>query len=148
MKDKAKNVLEEYKKFALKGNILDLAIAVIIGNAFSRITQSLVNNIIMPLLSLLIGDIHFSDLKIVFKAATETTQEVALGYGTFLQVTLEFLIVSFSIFIVYRLLTRVRKIKEREVEEEIIAEEQLPPEKTNEEKIIDLLTEIKDRLHK
>lgn len=109
MREKAKFMMDEYKKFALKGNILDLAIAVIIGNAFSRITQSLVNNIIMPLLSLLIGEINFNDLKVVFRQATDTTQEVALGYGTFIQVVIEFLIISGSIFIVYHFLTRLRE---------------------------------------
>ena len=143
MREKAKFMVDEYKKFALKGNILDLAIAVIIGNAFSRITQSLVNNIIMPLLSLLIGEINFNDLKVVFRQATDTTQEVALGYGTFIQVVIEFLIISGSIFIVYHFLTRLREKREAKIEQQ-----DTPPEKTNEEKIVELLTEISEKISK
>jgi large conductance mechanosensitive channel len=142
IREKSKGFIESYKKFALKGNIMDLAIAVVIGGAFSRIVQSLVNDIIMPLLSLLIGDIHFKDLKVIFKAATGTEAEVALLYGNFIQAIVEFLIISFSIFMVFMFLNRLKKRAEKAATEEPVKE--VKP--SNEEIQIKLLEEIRDAL--
>ena len=131
--------VSKYKKFALKGNIMDLAIAVVIGGAFSRIVQSLVNHIIIPLLSLLIGDINFVDLKVVFKPSTSTTAEVSLLYGSFIQTIIEFLIISISIFVIFSMLSKLRYNKSDGKEES---------KPSNEEIQINLLKDIRDLLRK
>lgn len=131
--------VSKYKKFALKGNIMDLAIAVVIGGAFSRIVQSLVNHIIMPLLSLLIGDINFVDLKVVFKPSTSTTAEVSLLYGSFIQIIIEFLIISISIFVIFSMLSKLGNNKLDDKEDS---------KPSNEEIQIKLLEDIRDLLRK
>ncbi len=96
-------LVDEFKSFALKGNVLDLAIGIIIGAAFGKIVTSMVSDIIMPPLGLLIGGVNFTDLKIVLKAAVDATHPaVTWNYGNFLQVTFDFLIVAFSVFLVIK----------------------------------------------
>lgn len=128
-------MIKEFKEFALKGNVLDLAIGVIIGGAFGKIVSSLVNDIIMPLIGLLLGNINFSDLKYVFKSAVGETPEVALRYGMFIQTTIDFLIIAFVIFMVVK---GINKFKKKE--EKAPTPKPLP---TNEEL---LLIEIRDLL--
>lgn len=130
-------MLQEFKKFAMRGNVIDLAIGVIIGGAFGKITTSLVNDMITPLLGLIVGRIDLTSLKIVLRAASETDAGLAITYGVFLQNVLDFLIISFSIFMVIRFINRFKK------EEEAPAAPQAPPEPSNEEK---LLAEIRDLL--
>ena len=89
-----------------------MAVAVVIGTAFSRIVQSLVDHIIMPLLSLVTGNINYTDLKVVFKPASETSAEVALRYGNFIQLIIEFIIISISVFIIYSILMRIKNNKD------------------------------------
>ena len=102
--------MDEFKKFISKGNVVDMAIAVIIGGAFGKIVTSLVNDIIMPLISVLIGGLSVKDWKWVIKAAEKNaageivTAETALTYGVFLQNVIDFLIISFCIFVVLKLL--------------------------------------------
>ena len=79
-----KNFISEFKKFITKGNVVDMAVGIIIGSSFTAIVNSLVNDIIMPFVSLLIGGINFTDLKLVIRAATETTAETAINFGVFL----------------------------------------------------------------
>ncbi len=131
-------MLEEFKKFALKGNALDLAVGVIIGGAFGKIVTSLVNDVIMPLLGVLIGGINFTELKWVIKQGAEEVAEVAFLYGNFIQSVVDFLIIAFSIFLFVKFLN---SFKRKEVAEEAATSEPSVP--SNEEV---LLGEIRDLL--
>ncbi|MBP3501741.1 MAG: large-conductance mechanosensitive channel protein MscL [Oscillospiraceae bacterium] len=142
-----KKFLSEFKDFAMRGNVIDMAIGVVIGGAFGKITTSLVDNIIMPLIGLLTGGIDLTKWDIVLKPAvtemvdgvmTETTPAVMLGIGTLLSVILNFIIIAFVIFLVVKFLNRLHK--KEEPAEEPAAEEPAAP--TSEE----LLTEIRDLL--
>jgi len=129
-------VWQEFKEFALKGNMLDLAIGVILGVAFGKIVTSLVNDILMPAIGLLVGGINFQSLKLIIKPATEKTAEVAIMYGSFIQAAVDFLIIAFSVFLFVKFLSSLKK---ETVEEKPAA----PPAPTKEEI---LLTEIRDIL--
>ena len=144
-----KKFIEDFKAFALKGNILDMAVGVVIGGAFGKIVSSLVADIITPLISLATGSLNFTDLKWVFKAAVVEggeviTPEVAMTYGNFLQAIIDFLIIALSIFIVLRLIMNAEKklasLKKKEEEAEEAAEE------IAQDTEISLLTEIRDML--
>lgn len=128
----------EFKKFALKGNVVDLAVGVIIGGAFSKIVTSLVNDLIMPLLGLVVGRIDLTSLKFVLRQANDTTAELSITYGMFLQNILDFLIISLSIFFAIRVLNNLKK-----KEDEAPPKPAAPPAPSNEEK---LLSEIRDLL--
>lgn len=137
-------MLKEFKEFALKGNVMDLAIGIIIGAAFGKIVTSLVNDLIMPVLGFLTAGIDFTDLKIVLSgaemdAAGEVIKpEVALMYGNFIQTAVDFVIIAFSIFIVIRMINKMKRQKEAEPAPESPAG---PTE-------AELLTEIRDLLKK
>ena len=105
-------MFQEFKKFAMKGNVLDMAIGVIIGGAFGKIVSSLVTDIIMPPLGWLTGGINFSNLKLTLKAATQNAPALTLNYGTFINTIIDFLIIAFSIFIVIRQINRFKKKEE------------------------------------
>lgn len=130
-------LVDEFKAFALKGNVLDLAVGIIIGAAFGKIVSSFVSDVIMPPLGLLIGGVNFTDLKVVMKAAAEGKPAVTWNYGNFLQVTFDFLIVAFSVFLVIKAIVLAR-IKDEKAPA-------APPPPTKEEV---LLTEIRDLLKK
>ena len=143
-------LLQEFKTFALKGNVVDMAGGVIIGGAFGKIVTSLVNDIIMPPIGVLMGGVDFKDLGIVIKegvAATETTPEVAevvWKYGAFIQQVVDFLIIAISVFVMIKLINKLSNLRKKE--EEVVAPEPAPapePEPTKEEI---LLTEIRDLL--
>jgi large conductance mechanosensitive channel len=113
-------MLKEFKEFAMKGNVVDLAVGVIIGGAFGKIVTSLVNDIVMPLVGLLMGKVDFSNLFIAFGDGTFRTIEEAkeagistLNYGLFINSIIDFLIISFSIFIVVKQVNRFSKKKEK-----------------------------------
>lgn len=129
------SMLKEFKEFALKGNVVDLAVGVIIGGAFGKIVTSLVNDILMPVLGVILGGISFTDLKYVITPAVGTTTEVAILYGSFIQSVVDFLIIAFSMFFFIKLFS----IKKKTVKEAV----QASPEKTDEVK---LLEEIRDVL--
>lgn len=131
-------MLNEFKKFALRGNVVDLAVGVVIGGAFGKIVTSLVNDLIMPLLGLILGRVDLTSLKLVLRQANGTTAELSVTYGAFLQNILDFLIISFSIFIVIRFINNFKK-KEEEAPKAAPA----PPAPSAEEK---LLVEIRDLL--
>ncbi len=133
-------MLKEFKEFAMRGNVLDMAVGVVVGGAFGKIVTSLVNDLIMPAVGMLVGKVDFSDLKVVISPAQGDVAEVAIRYGAFIQTILDFLIVAFSIFLFIQLISKLRKKKEEAEEAE---EEAAPPEPTNEEL---LLTEIRDLL--
>ena len=130
-------LVDEFKAFAMKGNVVDMAVGIIIGVAFGKIVTSAVSDVIMPPLGLLLGGVNFTDLKVVMKAATETNPAVTWNYGNFLQVTFDFLIVAFVIFI---LIKAINSAKKKEV-----AAPPAPPAPSKEET---LLTEIRDLLKK
>lgn len=96
------SIIKEFKEFAVKGNAVDMAVGIIIGASFGKIINSLVNDVIMPPLGLLIGGVDFKNLKLVLKAATADAPAVAINYGAFVNTTIDFLIVAFSIFIVIK----------------------------------------------
>ncbi len=118
----------DFKKFITKGNIIDLSVGVVIGGAFGKITSSLVNDIIMPLIGLLVGGLDVSEWKVVLKEAVLNaegaveTAEVAVRYGNFIQMILDFLVIAFSIFVVLRVIMRAKN-KMHAAEEAKAAEE-------------------------
>lgn len=136
--------LKDFKDFAMRGNVLDMAVGVIIGGAFGKIVSSLVSDVVMPLLGMLIGGIDFTSLKWVLSTAkldaegNVVKEAVELQYGVFLQNTFDFIVIAFCIFMFIKLFTRITKCKKDE--DEKVA---TPPEPTAEEK---LLTEIRDLL--
>ena len=130
-----KKFLEEFKAFAMRGNVLDMAVGVVIGGAFGKITTSLVNDIIMPLISMLTGGIDFSSWKWVLKAAEGDAAEVAVNFGNFIAVVLDFVIIAFAVFCMVKAINKFHKKKEEAPA--------APPEPSAEEK---LLTEIRDLL--
>ena len=135
--------LQDFKAFAMKGNVIDMAVGVVIGGAFGKIVSSLVANVIMPPIGLLVGGVNFTDLKWVMKAAEigadgkEIAPAVSLDYGQFLQATFDFLIIAFSIFLFIRLLAKLNRKKEE------VPAPAAPPAPSKEEV---LLTEIRDLL--
>ncbi len=136
-------MIKEFKKFALRGNIIDLAVGVIIGGAFGKIVTSLVNDIIMPAIGALLGGINFRELKFVIKPASEGVAEAAILYGSFIQSVVDFLIIAISIFFMLKLLMSVKKKKE-----EVPAAPTAPaaPTVVPPAEDIALLTEIRDLL--
>jgi len=129
----------EFKAFAMKGNVVDMAVGIIIGAAFGKIVSSIVGDIIMPPLGLLIGGVNFTELKVILKAATESHPAVTWNYGNFLQVTFNFLIVAFAVFLA------IKAMNAAKLKEEIKPAPAAPPAPTKEET---LLTEIRDLLKK
>ena len=142
MKKKSKGFIGEFKEFIARGNVMDMAVGVIIGAAFGAISTSLVNDIIMPLISMLTGGIDFASWKWVLKAAVleageVVTPEVAVNYGLFLASILNFIIVAFAVFCMIKTINAMHRKKEEEPAPEA------PPEPSAEEK---LLAEIRDLL--
>ncbi len=101
-------MLKEFKTFIAQGNVLDLAVGVIIGAAFGKITTSLVEDIINPILGLVIGGVDFTQLKVVLKEAVGETPEVAIKYGNFIQVLIQFIIIAWVIFLIVRAANKLR----------------------------------------
>lgn len=138
-------MLKEFKEFALKGNVIDMAVGVIIGGAFGKIVTSIVNDLIMPVFGFLTAGVDFKELKLVLSPAVvengvTVKAEAAVLYGNFLQNVLDFLIISISMFMVIRLFTNAKTRLLHKPEEEPTEEKPAPP--TTEE----LLTEIRDLL--
>ena len=132
-----KKLLEEFKAFVMRGNVLDLAVGVIIGSAFGKIVASLVNDIFMPIIGMIIGNVDFTTLEIKIGEPVEGVEQAAIKYGMFIQEIINFLIIALCIFMFIKLINKVQKKKE---------EAPAPvPEPTKEEV---LLTEIRDSLKK
>ena len=127
-----KKIIKEFKEFISKGNVLDLAVGVIIGGAFQKIVTSLVNDVFMPLLGIVIGGLDFTNLTLKFKDAT-------INYGLFIQNIIDFLLMAFCIFVVIKLFNNIRNKMEKKEE----VKEEVKPIKSNEEI---LLEEIRDLL--
>lgn len=140
-----KKLLQEFKQFAMRGNVVDMAVGIIIGGAFGKIVSSIVADVIMPPIGLLIGGVNFSDLKLTLKQAViENGEEVAaavtLNYGNFIQVIIDFIILAFAIFVMVKAMNAMSKKKEQEPAAP--AEPPAPPAD------VQLLTEIRDLLKK
>lgn len=131
-------IISEFKAFAMKGNVADMAVGIIIGAAFGKIVSSMVTDIIMPPLGLLIGGVNFTDLKIVMKSAVDSNPAVTLNYGNFLQVVFDFMIVAFAVFMVIKAMNAAKQKQEA-------ATPTAPPPPTKDQV---LLTEIRDLLKK
>jgi large conductance mechanosensitive channel len=130
LSEKGKGLVGEFKTFIARGNVLDLAVGIIVGGAFTAIVTSLVNNILMPIIGVILGGINFSSLSITFKGAS-------IGYGAFIQAVINFLLIALTVFILVKAINTMARRKEEKKEEK-------EPEKP-EENII-LLTEIRDLL--
>ena len=139
-----KKFFDEFKKFAMRGNVIDLAVGVVIGGAFGKITTSIVNDIIMPVIGALTGGLNFSDWKIVLKQAVLDAEgaivnpEVAITFGNTIAVIIDFIIIAFAVFCLVKGINALHRKKEEEP-----AAPPAPPEPSAEEK---LLTEIRDLL--
>ena len=139
------SILKEFKEFAIKGNVIDLAVAVVIGGAFGKIVTSLVNDIIMPPIGLAIGGIKFSEIKIPLKDASvdaetgKAIDAVTINIGTFTEIAIQFVIVAFAIFMIVKLLNSMKK-------KEDVKPETPPAPIVSED--VKLLTEIRDLLRK
>lgn len=131
------SMMKEFQKFAVKGNVMDMAVGIIIGAAFGKIVSSFVNDVLMPPLGLLIGDVDFSDLAITLKDAVGDTPAVLLKYGAFIQTVFDFVIIAFAIFMMVRWINNLKKKEE--------AAPAAPPKPSAQEV---LLTEIRDLLKK
>lgn len=129
------SLIQDFKKFAIRGNVLDLAVAVVIGAAFGRIVTSFVNDVLMPPIGLLLGGVDFSDFVITLKEASGEVAAVTINYGTFIQHLVDFTIIAFAIFLVIQAFESLKR------KEETIPSPPLEP--NAEEK---LLTEIRDLL--
>lgn len=131
-------MFSEFKEFALKGNVIDLAIAVIIGGAFGKIITSLVNDIIMPAVGVIIGGVKFTSLAFTLKQGTATSEAVMLNYGNFIQAGVDFFIIAFTLFLAIHFASKLQR--KEAVVEEVVAE-------TVTEDVL-LLREIRDALRK
>lgn len=131
-----KTFLNEFKAFIHRGNVIDLAVAVILGASFNKIVSSFVNDVLMPLISILLGGFSFTELVYVIKEASETSVALTLNYGLFIQNIVDFLIIAFTIFMVIKVFSQFEK-------KQAVEEEKAPTE--NE---LSVLKEIKDLLEK
>jgi large conductance mechanosensitive channel len=121
-------VIDEFKEFAIKGSVIDLAVGIVIGGAFGKIVNSLVNDVIMPPMGILIGGVDFKALAITLKHGPDPKSTVTLNYGNFIQTVVEFLLIAWSVFLMVKVINRLR----REVEEPLHAAPGSPagPQKT------------------
>ena len=134
-----KKILQEFKQFAMRGNVVDMAVGIIIGGAFGKIVSSIVADLIMPAVGLLVGGVNFTDLKITLNAVMEgdkvISPAVSINYGNFIQVTLDFIIIAFAVFLLVKGVNALSKKKEEAPKAPVA-----PPAD------IQLLTEIRDLL--
>ena len=132
-------VVQEFKKFAMRGNVVDMAVGVVIGAAFGKIVSSLVEKIIMPVTGYLTGGVDFSSASVELRAADGEQEAVVVGYGVFIQSIIDFVIIAVAIFIVIKLINKAKEQFDQEEEEKA---PKAPPED------IQLLREIRDALQK
>ena len=130
-------LFDEFKAFVMRGNVVDMAVGVIIGGAFGKIVTSLVNDIFMPIIGMILGNVNFSSLEIKLGEPVEGAEQAAIRYGMFIQEIVNFLIIALCIFMVIKVINKMQKKKEEAPEP--------APEPTKEEV---LLTEIRDALNK
>ena len=132
--------ISEFKEFAMRGNVIDMAVGVVIGGAFGKIVSSLVGDLIMPVVGAITGGVNFTDLKLTLKEAADGAPAVTINYGSFIQTMVDFLIIAFCIFCVIKALNTLKNKLPKE-EEAAPAEPETPAD-------IALLTEIRDLLKK
>jgi large conductance mechanosensitive channel len=126
-------MLQEFKAFALRGNVVDMAVGIVVGAAFGKITTSFVNDVLMPPIGLLLGGVDFSNLSVTLAAGTDSAEAVTLRYGAFVNTVLDFVIIAFAIFLVVKLMNALKR-----------KQEAAPPPAPSREEV--LLTEIRDAL--
>lgn len=131
------SMMSEFKDFAMRGNVIDMAVGIVIGGAFGKIVSSFVSDVLMPPIGMMMGGVDFGDLAVVLQEASGDVAAVTLNYGSFIQTVVDFLIIAFAIFMVIKAMNNMKK-----KEEEAPAE---PPKPSAEEV---LLTEIRDALNK
>lgn len=129
------SMMSEFKDFAMKGNVVDMAVGIVIGGAFGKIVSSFVADVLMPPIGLLLGNVDFSDLGVTLQAAAEGAEAVTLRYGVFIQTVVDFVIIAFAIFMVVKAMNSMKKKEEEKPA--------APPAPSKEEV---LLTEIRDAL--
>lgn len=129
------SLISEFKTFAMRGNVVDLAVGVVIGAAFGKIVASLVDGLIMPVVGVLVGGVNFSDLAITLRAGAEGVEPVLFKYGAFLQTVVDFAIIALAIFMVIKVMNRMKR-----------KEEAAPPAPAPPSAEVQLLTEIRDAL--
>jgi len=105
-------IIDEFKEFAVKGNMLDMAVGIIIGGAFGKIVTSLVNDILMPIIGIIMGGINLKDMAWTLKSGTESLPPVVLAYGKFIQTMVDFLIIAWAMFLVVKLANKIRRAQE------------------------------------
>jgi large conductance mechanosensitive channel len=132
-------ILKEFRAFAMRGNVIDMAVGVVIGASFGKIVSSLVDNVIMPPIGLIIGGVDFSQLKLTLKAAAGDAKAVTLNYGAFIQTIVDFTIIAFAIFMVIKLMNSAKERLEKK-------EAQTPAEPAKPSEEVQLLSEIRDLL--
>jgi large conductance mechanosensitive channel len=136
-------LIDEFKAFAMRGNVVDMAVGIIIGGAFGKIVSSAVADVIMPPIGLLLGGVKFTDLKVILKdpvvdaTGAIVTQAVSINYGNFIQTSIDFLIIAFAIFMMIKALNSLKR-------KEVVAPQEVPPPIPTPEEV--LLREIRDLL--
>ena len=144
-----KKFVEEFKKFIARGNVMDLAVGLIIGTTFTAIVKSLVNDIVMPIVGMVLGGVNFNNLRIVIREAVGDRPELALTYGNFIQAIIDFVLIALVVFIMVRSINTFREKRERAEKEKAAAlAAAAPPEVPVVPADIVLLTEIRDLLKK
>ena len=151
MAEKKTGFMAEFKKFIMRGNVLDMAIGMVVGSAFTAIVQSVVKDIIIPVVGLLIGKIDFTELRVILIPATETAGEVAIRYGALIQNILQFLITAFVLFVIIRSINKFKEKRESEAKAKAEAEAKAKAEEEAKKPVpvpedIALLREIRDAL--
>jgi len=131
------SMMKEFRDFAMRGNVVDMAVGIVIGGAFGKIVSSFVNDVLMPPIGMMLGGVDFGDLAITLKEAVGETPAVMLNYGMFIQTVVDFIIIAFAIFLVIKAMNNLKKKEE--------AKPAPPPKPSAEET---LLTEIRDLLKK
>jgi len=131
------SMMSEFKSFAMRGNVMDMAVGIVIGAAFGKIVSSFVNDVLMPPLGMIMGGVDFKDLAVVLKEASGDVAAVTLNYGVFIQTVLDFLIIAFAIFMVVKAMNNLKK-----------KEEAAPAAPSKPSAEVELLTEIRDALKK
>jgi large conductance mechanosensitive channel len=115
-----KNFLQEFKNFAVKGNMVDLAVGIVIGTAFNNVVSTIVKKIVMPPLSLMTDDVNLSTMRYVLRKGTEGVEEIAIGYGALLEVSIDFLIIALTIFFVVKAMNKLKKKAEDPKDEQVV----------------------------
>jgi len=132
------SMMSEFREFAMRGNVMDMAVGIIIGGAFGKIVSSFVNDVLMPPIGMMLGGVDFSELAVTLKEAAGESAAVTLNYGTFIQTVVDFLIIAFAIFMAIKAMNTLKRKEE--------AKPEAPPEPPKPSPEVALLTEIRDAL--